>query len=60
MNLVKEYNWPDFVGNNSTTHFPYNPEEKVLTASINDYSGTISIVPIELLLLELQFLIYHL
>ncbi len=44
MNLVKEYNWPDFVGNNSTTHFPYNPEEKVLTASINDYSGSISVV----------------
>lgn len=42
-NLVREYNWPEFVANNSVNHFPYNPEEKVLTAQINDFSGTITI-----------------
>ncbi len=43
-NLVREYNWPEFVSNNSTEHFPYNPEEKILTAQINDYSGSVSVI----------------
>lgn len=42
--LVKEYNWPEFVGDNSTEHFPYNPEEKILTASIYDYSGSVTVI----------------
>lgn len=29
-NLIREYNWPDFVFDQSTNSFPYNPEEKVL------------------------------
>ncbi|MDD5213181.1 MAG: FecR domain-containing protein [Candidatus Gracilibacteria bacterium] len=42
-NLIREYNGPEFVANNSTIHFPYNPEEKILTAQVNDYSGIITI-----------------
>jgi len=29
-NLIREYNWPNFVIDNSTVTFPYNPEELVL------------------------------
>lgn len=29
-NLIREYNWPDFVFDQSINSFPYNPEEKVL------------------------------
>lgn len=43
INLVREYNWPEFVWDNSSSHFPYNPEEKVLTASIYDYTGSVTV-----------------
>ncbi len=42
-NLIKEYNWPDFVSNNSKTSFPYNPDEKILIAKINNFTGNITI-----------------
>lgn len=42
-NLIKEYNWPDFVSNNSKTSFPYNPDEKILVAKINNYTWNVSI-----------------
>ncbi|MCD5380568.1 type II secretion system GspH family protein, partial [Candidatus Gracilibacteria bacterium] len=42
-NLIKEYNGPNFVSNNSKTSFPYNPDEKILVAKINNYSGTVTI-----------------
>jgi len=29
-NLIREYNWSDFVYNDSTSNLPYNPEELVL------------------------------
>lgn len=41
--LIKEYNGPKFITSNSTEHFPYNPEERNLTAKINTYSGNITI-----------------
>ncbi len=42
-NLIKEYNWPDFVSNNSKTSFPYNPDEKILVAKINNYTWNVRI-----------------
>lgn len=42
-NLVKEYNWPNFVSKDSKEHFPYNPAERLLTAKINSYSWSIKI-----------------
>jgi hypothetical protein len=43
INLIREYNGPNFVYNNSTENFPYNPEEKVLTGKISSFSGSVSI-----------------
>jgi hypothetical protein len=37
-NLIREYNGPNFVHNESTLHFPYNPSERVLTATIDSYT----------------------
>ena len=37
-NLIREYNWPNFVYNKSKDNFPYNPNERVLTARIDDFS----------------------
>jgi len=37
-NLIREYNGPDFVYNNSNQNFPYNPWDRILTAKIRDYS----------------------
>jgi len=45
-NLIREYNWPDFVYDKSTSVFPYNPYEKVLTAKIGDFSGSLSSIKI--------------
>ncbi|NUJ97207.1 hypothetical protein HGA92_00275 [Candidatus Gracilibacteria bacterium] len=42
-NLIREYNGPDFVEDKSTIHFPYNPDERVITAHISSYSGAITI-----------------
>ena len=42
-NLIREYNGPLFVKNNSQNNFPYNPYERVLTAKISDYSWDITI-----------------
>lgn len=42
-NLIKEYNWPNFVSRDSKEYFPYNPKERLLTAKINSYSGIIKI-----------------
>ena len=41
--LIREYNWPEFVEDWSKEAFPYNPEERVLIAKINSFSGTVSI-----------------
>lgn len=32
-NLIREYNWPNFVYNWSETNFPYNPDELILIAT---------------------------
>lgn len=37
-NLVKEYNWPAFVFDNSWNEFPYNPEELIITAKLNSFT----------------------
>lgn len=42
-NLIREYNGPNFIENGSQTNFPYNPEERVLIAKIDDFSGSVSI-----------------
>jgi len=41
--LIREYNWADFISDNSKVSFPYNPEERVLVAKINNYTWTIKI-----------------
>lgn len=41
--LIREYNWPAFVEDKSLSHFPYNPERKILTAKIYDFSWSIAI-----------------
>lgn len=43
LNLIREYNWPDFVYDRSTQNFPYNPQERSLTAQITSYSWTLQI-----------------
>jgi type II secretory pathway pseudopilin PulG len=42
-NLIREYNGPEFVNDASNLHFPYNPEERIMTAHIGSFSGSISI-----------------
>lgn len=42
-NLIKEYNWPWFVFDKSTTAFPYNPEELLLNAKIRNFSWSVLI-----------------
>ncbi len=41
--LVREYNWPTFVTDNSIKNYPYNPQEKLLTAKIDSFSWDILI-----------------
>lgn len=43
ISLIREYNGPNFVMDKSKTSFPYNPEELLLTAKINSYSGSVTI-----------------
>lgn len=42
-NLIREYNWPDFVYDEATSVFPYNPEELLLTAKISNFSWSVLI-----------------
>ena len=41
--LIREYNWADFVSDDSKVSFPYNPEERVLVAKINNASWSVTI-----------------
>jgi len=41
--LIREYNWPQFLYDQSTSNFPYNPEENKMTARIASYTGSVSI-----------------
>ncbi len=41
--LIKSYDWPEFVVDKDKNNFPYNPEEKKLTAKIWDFKWTIEI-----------------
>ena len=43
ISLIREYNWPIFISENSSNHFPYNPEEKFLTAQISKLEWSIKI-----------------
>ena len=42
-NLIREYNWPNFVYNKSKSNFPYNPDEKILVGNIIDFTWSVSI-----------------
>lgn len=42
-NLIREYNWPDFVYDKSRTSFPYNPDERILRAKIGTYSWAVTV-----------------
>ena len=42
-NLIKEYNWPDFVYDRSTKNFPYNPDERILKWTIWSFSGEVKV-----------------
>lgn len=42
-NLIREYNGPSFVADESPINFPYNPDEKLLTAKVGVFSGSVSI-----------------
>lgn len=42
-NLIREYNWPDFVFDKSKDSFPYNPDEMILTARITDFTWSLTI-----------------
>ena len=42
-NLIREYNGPNFVHDQSSLHFPYNPNERVLTATIDSYTWSLTI-----------------
>lgn len=37
LNLIREYNWPNFVFDWSNINFPYNPEELVLIARVKEW-----------------------
>ncbi len=54
MNLIREYNWPEFVYDNSTEIFAYNPYEKILTAKIKKLTWTVEIDWVSKNLLELE------
>jgi type II secretory pathway pseudopilin PulG len=41
-NLIREYNGPNFVFDEGI-YLPYNPDERILTARVWDYSGTVTI-----------------
>ncbi len=47
INLIREYNWPEFVYDNSEENFPYNPYEKKLTAKIKKITWTSVTVKID-------------
>jgi hypothetical protein len=40
-NLIREYNGPNFVFNKSLDALPYNPYERILTAKIHNFTGTV-------------------
>ncbi|MDD3302812.1 MAG: FecR domain-containing protein [Candidatus Gracilibacteria bacterium] len=40
-NLIREYNGPSFVFDKSRSNFPYNPDQRVMTAKISSYSGAV-------------------
>lgn len=42
-NLIREYNWANFVYDGSIVNFPYNPEELLLTAKIGNYDWVVTI-----------------
>ncbi len=41
--LIREYNWPQFLYDKTDSHFPYNPTERLMTAKIGSFSGTVTI-----------------
>nr|MDD3719875.1 FecR domain-containing protein [Candidatus Gracilibacteria bacterium] len=42
-NLVREYNGPGFVYDKSKSRFPYDPNERILKAKINDFTGSLTL-----------------
>lgn len=45
-NLIREYNWPNFVSNDSSESFPYNPDERVMTAKVSAFSWSVTITKV--------------
>ena len=43
LNLIREFNGPDFVYNDSSENFPYNPEERIITGKIVSFNGWVTI-----------------
>ena len=43
-NLIREYNWPSFIYNNSTRNFPYNPDWLIVSANILDIKWNIKVI----------------
>ncbi len=43
ISLIRQYNWPNFVSNRSKEFFPYNPQERLLTAKISSYNWAVTI-----------------
>ena len=41
--LIREYNWPQFLYDNISDSYPYNPIETKMTARIASYTGSVSI-----------------
>ncbi len=42
-NLIREYNWPDFVYDRSTKNFPYNPDERIIKWKIWSIRGLVTV-----------------
>ena len=42
-NLIREYNWPNFVSDKSRANFPFNPEENILVGRIDDFTWAVVI-----------------
>ncbi len=42
-NLIREYNWPDFVYDKSKNNFPYNPDERIIKWKIGSFSGIVTV-----------------
>lgn len=47
-NLIREYNWPDFVYDKSKYNFPYNPDERIVKWKIWSFSWIVKVNGVEI------------